>query len=398
MTPEGLGYRPFDADNHYYEARDAFTRHVPVDMAPRVVQWVELGTRKYHLVGGQISHAVVNPTWDPVAMPGALNAYFKGNLDGRNPLDMLKEREPLPDHYIDNAARLRVMEQQGLQGVWLFPTLGMLYEELLKHDVDACVAMMQGFNRWLAEDWGYAYEGRIFAAPYLCLGDVDAAAAEVDRVVGEGARVVVVRPAAVVTPTGTMSPFDAHFDPLWARINEAGITVVIHAGDSGYSTQGYAERRFSTVGVGAAAYTSPSIGNFSIERAAQDWLIQAVFQKIFDRFPNLRFASVENGSDFLPPTFRKFEQTAKKSFGWFVDHPIDTFKAHVWMNPFWEDDVHEVVELMGADRVIFGSDWPHIEGLPQPLDYVVELKEFGDDEQRKVLLDNATFLNTPQPA
>ena len=36
------------------------------------------------------------------------------------------------------------------------------------------------------------------------------------------------------------------------------------------------------------------------------------------------------------------------------------------MNPFWEDDVTEVSELMGPDHVIFGSDWPHIEGLPHP--------------------------------
>ena len=70
---------------------------------------------------------------------------------------------------------------------------------------------------------------------------------------------------------------------------------------------------------------------------------------------------------------------------------------NVWINPFWEDDVNEVVELMGADRVIFGSDWPHIEGMPQPLDYVPELKAFDDDDQRRILRDNARVLNTPQP-
>ncbi len=397
MTPVDLDYLPFDADNHYYESLDAFTRHVPADMQPRVVQWVDLGGRQYHLVGGRISHAVVNPTWNPVAMPGALNAFFKGNPEGKNPLDMLKEREPLPDHYINNAARTAVLDRQGLAGVWLFPTLGMLYEQLLKDDVEACAVMMQAFNQWLLEDWGYAYENKIFAAPYLCLGDVDAAAAEVDKVLAAGARVVVMRPAAVTTPTGIKSPFDPYFDPVWARINEAGISLVIHAGDSGYSTQGYADKMFSTAGLGNTGYSGPSIAHFSIERAAQDWLIQAVFQKIFDRFPNLRFASVENGSDFLAPTFRKLDQTAKKSFGWFADHPIDTFKANVWMNPFWEDDVNEVTELMGTDRVIFGSDWPHIEGLPQPLDYLVELKEFNPADQRRILLDNITFLNTPQP-
>jgi predicted TIM-barrel fold metal-dependent hydrolase len=398
MTPEDLGYEPFDADNHFYEALDAFTRHVPAEMQHRVVQWVEQGGRRYHLVGGRISHAVVNPTWDPVAMPGALNAYFKGNPEGKSPLEMLKAREPLPAHYMNNDARLEVMEQQGIQGVWLFPTLGVLYEELIKNDVEACTMMMQAFNQWLSEDWGFAHHDKIFGAPYLCLGDVDAAAAEVDKVVAAGAHIVVVRPAPVTTMTGVKSPFDPHFDKVWARINEAGITVVVHAADSGYSTQGYADNTFSAAGISKGNYGGPSIGSFSIERAAQDWLIQAVFQKIFDRFPNLRFASIENGSDFLGPMFRKFDQTAKKSFGWFDDHPRDTFKQHVWMNPFWEDDVHEVAELMGTDRVIFGSDWPHIEGLPQPLDYLVELADFGVEDQKKILLDNVTFLNTPQPA
>ena len=126
-------------------------------------------------------------------------------------------------------------------------------------------------------------------------------------------------------------------------------------------------------------------------------MIQAVFEKLFDRFPNLRVASVENGSDFLAPMFRKFDQTAKKNYWWFDDHPVDTFRHHVWMNPFWEDDVDEVVELMGADRVIFGSDWPHIEGMPQPLDYLVELKNLDDAQIRRVMLDNVTELNTPRP-
>jgi predicted TIM-barrel fold metal-dependent hydrolase len=68
------------------------------------------------------------------------------------------------------------------------------------------------------------------------------------------------------------------------------------------------------------------------------------------------------------------------------------------MNPFWEDDVNEVVDLMGADRVIFGSDWPHIEGMPKPLDYAVEVKHFEPDAQLRIMRDNARELNTRQPA
>ena len=50
---------------------------------------------------------------------------------------------------------------------------------------------------------------------------------------------------------------------------------------------------------------------------------------------------------------------------------------------------------MGTDRVVFGSDWPHIEGMPTPLDYAVELKEFSKEDQKKILLDNVLELNKP---
>ena len=142
---------------------------------------------------------------------------------------------------------------------------------------------------------------------------------------------------------------------------------------------------------------APTIKAFNIERAAYDWLITMSFEKMYERFPNLRVASVENGSDYLSGLFRKLSQVANKNPWWFNEDPVELYRRHVWMNPFWEDDVTEVAELMGADRVIFGSDWPHIEGMPQPLDYVVELKEFEDDDRRKILLDNTAFLNERQP-
>jgi predicted TIM-barrel fold metal-dependent hydrolase len=70
----------------------------------------------------------------------------------------------------------------------------------------------------------------------------------------------------------------------------------------------------------------------------------------------------------------------------------------VWINPFWEDDVTQTVELMGAERVIFGSDWPHIEGMPEPLDYLPELKQFDDAERLLILRDNARELTQLRPS
>ncbi len=391
-------FRPFDCDNHYYESEDAFIRHVPEAMRPRVVQWCEMGGRRYHVVGGKVSHAVVNPTWNPIARPGALHGFFRGNPEGRSMLDYLKEREPLPSAYHDRDARLAVVAEQGLEGIWLFPTLGVLYEELLKHDVEAVGALMVGFNRWLLDDWGFGADGTIFGAPYLSMADVDLAVSELEWCLANGARLIVMRPAPVWTDGGPRSPGDPMFDPFWARVDEAGITTVVHAGDSGYQTQGYADDGFVSFGVGAGTGRyRPSIKAFNIERAAHDWLITMSLEKVFTRFPNLRVASVENGSDYLAHMFRKLGQQREKTPRWFEHDPVEVFRQHVWMNPFWEDDVDELIALMGADRVIFGSDWPHVEGMPTPLHYLSEVEHLSEDDRRLVLRDNTRTLTELRP-
>lgn len=391
---DDLGYQAFDADNHYYEALDAFTRHLDPKLGWRCVQWSEIDGRRYHVIGGQVSRAVVNPTFDPIAKAGAMHDYFRGNPDSKSPLEFLRDREPIRPEYRDRDVRLKVMDEQGIEKVWLFPTLGILYEELLKHDPEAVALTFTAFNRWLEDDWGCNFNDRIYAAPYLSLCDVDWAIRELEWALERDARVVVMRPAAPTTVTGQRSPADPEFDPFWARVNEAGITVVIHAGDSGYSSQGYAKDGFAATFEGAG---KPSIKMLAIERAAFDFLLSVTFDKLFERFPNVRLASVENGSEFLPDLFRKLTSTNRKMPGYFRDDPADAFREHVWINPFWEDDVYEIVELMGDDRVIFGSDWPHIEGMPEPLDYVAELKELEDDSRRRVLRDNALALNELRP-
>ena len=388
-----LTFEPFDCDNHYYEGEDAFTRHVPEEMQARVVQWAEVDGRKYHVVGGKLSKAVTNPTWNPIAKPGALHKYLRGNPEGKNPMEYLKDREPLPAAYIDRDARLEIMETQNLESIWLFPTLGVLYEELLKDDTQAVVALMKGFNRWIEEDWGFDYKEKIFASPYISLMDIDQAVSELEWCLEKGARTIVMRPAPVWTQEGQLSPGDPVFDPFWSRVNEAGITTVIHAGDSGYSSQGYAEDAFGSSMTGRYR---PSIKAFSIERAAHDWLITMSMERMYTRFPNLRIASVENGADYLDMLFRKLKQQAKKSPSWFDEDPVELFRQHVWMNPFWEDNVYEIIELMGADHVIFGSDWPHIEGMPTPLDYLEEVKNLNDGDLQLVMRDNTRYLNVPR--
>jgi len=288
------------------------------------------------------------------------------------------------------------MDKQGLEKIWLFPTLGMVYEDLLKHDPGGVILMFRAFNRWLVEDWGTEYQNRIFAAPYISLANVDEAVAELEWALDLGARSVVMRAAAPTTDDGPRSPSDEMFDPFWARVNEAGITVVVHAGDAGLSSNGYATDGFSASFKQGRA--TPNIKMFAIERAAHDFLATLILERLFERFPNIRVASVENGSEFLAPLFRKLAGTTRKMTGYFSEEPVITFRRHIWINPFWEDDVNEILDFMGDDRVIFGSDWPHIEGMQEPTDWVTELQKQEPASVAKIMGGNVSVLNERQPA
>ena len=200
-NPMSVDFTAFDADNHYYEATDAFIRHVDPAMHKRCMQWAELNGKQRLLVGGKVNRFIPNPTFDPVARPGSLDEYFRGrNPDAKDIKSMFGALEPISPAYRDPAARLAVMDEQGLDGAFMFPTLGVGMEVSLNHDVPALVAAFKGFNRWLEEDWGFNYQERIFAAPMISLVDVDAAIEEVEYALERDARIVCVKSGPVYAP------------------------------------------------------------------------------------------------------------------------------------------------------------------------------------------------------
>ena len=65
------------------------------------------------------------------------------------------------------------------------------------------------------------------------------------------------------------------------------------------------------------------------------------------------------------------------------------------MAPYYEDDIDLLKSLIGAERILFGSDYPHAEGLAQPVSFLEELENFSEDEIRRVMRDNAESLVQP---
>ena len=90
-----LPFKVFDADNHYYEATDAFTRHIDPAMKKRCMQWANIDGKTRLLVGGKINRFIPNPTFDPVSKPGALQDFFRGrNKDGVDVKNHVRRARP----------------------------------------------------------------------------------------------------------------------------------------------------------------------------------------------------------------------------------------------------------------------------------------------------------------
>jgi predicted TIM-barrel fold metal-dependent hydrolase len=108
----------------------------------------------------------------------------------------------------------------------------------------------------------------------------------------------------------------------------------------------------------------------------------------FSRFPDLRVACVENGAGFVRPLFDNLSEAYRMAPQDFTEDPIETFKRNVYVHPFHEENIHELVRKLGADHILFGSDFPHPEGLADPLSYVDDLEGLVDDDKRKIMGGN----------
>jgi predicted TIM-barrel fold metal-dependent hydrolase len=384
--------RPIDADNHYYEPLDAFTRHLDPAFRQRGVRVVQDGSHTEVIIGGRLNRFIPNPTFDPVIVPGCLDLQFRGQIpEGVDPRTLTRV-EPISPTYRDRNARLAKMNDQQLDAALLFPTLGCGVEQALANDVPATVASLNAFNRWLDDDWGYSYRDRIIAAPMISLADPDAAVAEIDRVLARGARIVHARPAPV--PTGGAkgrSLGDTLHDPVWARLAEAGVPVAFHLGDSGYNAMlgapwGGAED--------FAPFREPDVlGQLIIgDRAIHDTMASLVVHGVFRRHPRLHVASIENGSDWIYPLVKALRKLANQAPRLFSEDPLDTIREHVWVTPYYEDDVRRLADTIGVEHVLFGSDWPHGEGLAEPVSFVEELDAFSPQEVDRVMRANCAEL------
>jgi predicted TIM-barrel fold metal-dependent hydrolase len=389
QSVKGFGFPVYDADNHLYETRDALTRHLD-KKHHRNVQYVEVGGRTKLAICGKISDYIPNPTFEVVVPPGSYSEFMSTKGEGKTMRELGRAAGPIPcpDEFRDRDKRLALMDEQGLHGTILWGTLVSAIEERMKHDAELMHAVLRSFNRWLLEEWGFVYRDRLFAVPMLSLMDIDLACEELEWCLEHGARIVGIRPAPVPGYRASRSPALPEFDPFWARVAEAGITVGMHASDSGYDRYGADWEG----GMEFLPFEMTPLRRSLSASPIHDTVAAFICHGLFKRHSGLRIVSVENGSGWVPGLLRRLESVVTDQ------DPREMFRRHIWVALGHGETPERIAEEIGVDQMLFGSDFPHPEGLGQPLEYYEDVASLGSDNARKIMGSNLEGLLELRPA
>lgn len=392
-------YALFDADNHYYEPADCFTRYIEPRHRDRAIALKSVGDEEPKVFVGDRPFTFLSGGFagEKVAKAGALRALLHSMKTGVS--DEGAVQEAMQPAYQDRDARIELMDRQGVESAFMFPTFGVCVEHFMKDDPEQMYANVRAFNRWLLEDWGFNYKDRIYAPPLLSLLDLDRAVDELEWVLAQGARIVSLRPG----PAFGRSPADPHFDPFWAILNEAKVPVAFHIAESGYNEMmsvHWGEEANPSSHRQSAFQWSCCYG----DRVIIDTVASLIFGNLFGRFPNLKVVSVENGSLWVSYAMKVMDKMKGMGRngpwpgGYVKGRASDVLKQHVLVSPYHEEDIEALIEAVGVSQVLFGSDFPHPEGLAEPKEFAAAIPNLSPEELRMVMRENARQLVHPDGA
>jgi uncharacterized protein len=275
--------------------------------------------------------------------------------------------------------RLRLLDQEGLEAAFLYPTIELLWEAECE-DVEISQAYCRAYNRWIAEFCSAAPD-RLIPIAHLSLGDVSAAAQELERAVKDGCR------GAWVAPfTLTKKPHGhPDHDRLFAAAQDLDVPLGIHPT---FEPRWAFSGRFDFEHIRRAHFYLNVLAPEGVRHA-----FTTLFQfGVFDRFPRLKIIVLESGAGWIGYWLDRMDAVAvvPNAAIPLKDKPSDYFRRQCWIScdPD-ESTIPALVDLVGDDRFFWASDYPHPDHTG---DYIGALQELADKlpetARRKVLGEN----------
>ncbi len=366
-----------DADGHILEPRDTWIKYITPRFRDRAIR---------------IDHD--DKGLEVLLIDGKILEAVHGRLAGLGGIDMdpaellttglLKYEDGCPPGSYDPAARIKILDQEGIDVALLYPTIGICWEG---HVQDAALAhaYTEAYNRWL-EDFCSHDPRRLVPIMHLNLLDVDLALKEMRRAHAAGCRGIYISPDMYAR--GRRRFDDPALDPFWAAAQELGLPIAFHVVVRDQPTTSYADPLDDANGA--------RFGLFNFAFLAID--VMAAFTEllttgVLERYPRLKVTVLESGANWISAWLdrldHKYEVMRSRSI--LSMKPSDYFKRQCLVSADPDETITaEVVRHVGAQYFVWASDYPHIDAS---MGVVREMRErlapLPASDQRLVLGENA---------
>ncbi|HEV3111015.1 MAG TPA: amidohydrolase family protein [Candidatus Binataceae bacterium] len=357
-----------DADGHILEPPDLWERYLEPkfkDRAMRIgkdergLEYLEIDRKHSKLItGGTLG-----------ILGGAYQDCADLSVPGKYTYWEIAQRTP---GGIDPHARIREMDEQGIDVAVLYGTISLAWEEECT-DPELSAAYCRAYNNY-AFDYCSAHPDRLIPIAQVSLRDVELAVQEVKRVKGK-AKGLFYTPFPV---TGR-SVGDRYYDPFWAAAEEAELPVAVHV------------QVFKSFH-GHTLHESRAIWLYMMQLPGETQLsLNCMFQDgVLERFPKLKYVVLEIGCGWLPHWMERGEEKFK-TFGFgspqMSKNPGELFRERCWISTeVDETTIAAVLEKIGARRILWATDSPHIDAAPNPLPELREhIAQLSEQDQEWIL-------------
>ena len=382
-----------DADGHILEPKDVWENYLESKYSGRGIyfrstphggEYLEIDGRAR---GGQDARDRRG-----LGLLGGVGGYPE--KDGSRARHMRAEimyEESAPPGAMDPHQRVEVLDQEGIDIAFIYPTIGILWESDV-NDPDLDAALCRAYNNWLV-DFCKPYPDRLYAVAHISILDVEGAVAEMERMASLGAKGFFLRPDLV---NGRTLGHPA-YDPLWAAAQEMELPIAPHVVTHNLPmTEWVDTMNPMTPGVGFGGPTTLVFGFTYLSLPIVASFTAMMTAGVFERFPRLKFVILECGGGWLAHWLERMDTKyeVSRSHSPLKEKPSFYFRRQcaVSVDPD-EKTIVAMSELLGEDKLVWASDFPHIDA---EYGVVGELKEnmagLSATAQRKILGENAARL------
>jgi len=375
--------RIIDVDAHITEPPDLWTRNAPAAFADRVPRVIEVdGATMWSvdgvIIGRALGSSVVRR--DGVKVPGFGFMQWTG--------------DDIAEASYDMEARLAVLDELGIWAQVLYPNVAGFGAQKFGEIDDPelrrlCATLYNDAMVEIQEESG----GRLIPMALMPWWDVDASIAEVERAAANGLRGV--NMCSDPHARGAPDLGERAWDPFWSACAEHDLPVNFHIGASDTSLTWF----------GTSPWPSQdderklAIGSAMMYLSNARILANLVFSGVLERFPTVKFVSVESGIGWIPFFLESLDYQLHESAPSVVESlsmlPSEYFRRQLY-GCFWfeANALRPVIDALGPEHILFETDYPHPTCLyPEPLAWVERaLEGFDDTTVRRLLQDNAADL------